>query len=160
MVDGAQVKDKFAVRSGNLFRRIGFQAGSIGMVVDNDKTQIMCIAETKQYVSRANFFDLYGDRVETQSSMGILGFVFSSDLDMSRQVEDIKRKFRARIWSLRHLRHVGLSESDLLKVYKSVILPVDDYCSCVYNSSLTLTQSQALERLQAQSLKVIYGYEH
>ena len=92
--------------------------------------------------------------------MKVLGFLFSSDADMSAHIEDIKRKFRARIWSLRHLGHVGFSESDLLKVYKSVILPVHDYCSCVYNSSLTQTQSNALERLQAQSLKAIYGYKH
>ena len=79
---------------------------------------------------------------------------------MSAQVEDIKRKFRARIRSLRHLGHVGFSESDLLRAYKSVILPVHDYCSCVYNSSLTQTKSNVLERLQAQSLKAIYGYQH
>ena len=41
-----------------------------------------------------------------------------------------------------------------------VILPIHDYCNCVYNSSLTLTQAAALERLQAQALKTIFGYEH
>ena len=34
-----------------------------------------------------------------------------------------------------------------------------DYCSSVYNSSLTLTQASALERLQANALKAIYGYQ-
>ena len=159
-VDGAAVKDKLAVRSGNLFNRISYQATAIGMLVHTGKTQLLCIAETKNYVPRAHFFDMQGNKVETQSNMKVLGFLFSSDADMNAQVEDIKRKFRARIWSLRHLGHVGFSESDLLKVYKSVILPVHDYCSCVYNSSLTQTQSNALERLQAQSLKAIYGYEH
>ena len=160
LIDGAEVKDKLAVRSSNLFRKISFAAGSIGMVVHSGKTQILCIAETKNYVSRAHFFDMEGNRIESQSSMKILGFVFSSDPDMGAQVEEIKRKFRARIWTLRHLGHVGFSKADLLKVYRSVILPVHDYCSCVFNSSLTITQSQALERLQAQSLKAIYGYEH
>ena len=159
-IDGASIKDKFAVRSGNLFNRIAFQAGAVGMVVHTGKTQLLCIAETKAYVPRAHFFDMDGNKIQNQNSMKILGFFFSADPDMNAQVVDIKRKFRARIWSLRHLGHVGFSESDLLKVYKSVILPVHDYCSCVYNSSLTQTQSNALERLQAQSLKAIYGYQH
>ena len=158
--DGASVKDKLAVRSGNLFRCIAFQAGSIGMVVHGGKTLLMVISETKSYVPRAHFYDLQGNKVEIQSQMKILGFFFSSDPDMSAQVENIRRKFIARIWTLRHLRHLGFSEEDLLKVYKSVILPVHDYCSCVYNSSMTKTQSNALERLQAQSLKAIFGYEH
>ena len=41
-----------------------------------------------------------------------------------------------------------------------ILLPVHDYCSCIFNSSLTQTQVNTLERLQAQALKAIYGYEH
>ena len=95
-VDGAAVKDKFTVRSGNLFRRIAFQAGNIGMLVHNGKTQLICIAETKPYVPQVHFFDTEGNRLESQSNIRILGFMFFSDADMTAQVEDIKRKFRAR----------------------------------------------------------------
>ena len=92
--------------------------------------------------------------------MKVLGFHFSSDPNMAAQVEAIKKKFRARLQILRHLRHRGFSQQDLLKVYKAVILPVHDYCSCVFNNSLTLKQASALERLQAQAHKSIFGYEH
>ena len=61
---------------------------------------------------------------------------------------------------MNHLSHAGFSKHGLLKVYKSVILLIHDYCSCVYISSLTLTQADVLERLQAQALKTIFGYEH
>ena len=69
-------------------------------------------------------------------------------------------KFKLRTWILRHLKHRKFTNSDLLKVYRCVILPIHDYCSCVYNSSVTLTQATAMERLQAQALKAIYAYEH
>ena len=104
--------------------------------------------------------DTDGNQVDSKDYMKILGFNFSSSPDMAAQVEAIRKGFVARIWSLRHLRHRGLGEDDLLKVYRSILLPVHDYCSCVNNSSLTLTQASALERLQAQALKAIYGYEH
>ena len=92
--------------------------------------------------------------------MTILGFDFSSDPDMSAQVRKIEKNFMSRIWILRHLRQNGFSSSDLLKVYRSILLPVHDYCSCVFNSSLTQSQASVLERLQAQALKAIYGYEY
>lgn len=56
--DGATVKNKHAPRSGNLFHQIAHQAGSIGMLVHNGKTQLVCIAETKPYVPRVHFFDM------------------------------------------------------------------------------------------------------
>ena len=40
--------------------------------------------------------------------------------------------------------------------YQSVILPAHNYCSAVYNSSITKKQELELERLQAQALKSIY----
>ena len=73
--------------------------------------------------------------------------------------EAICRKFRARIWTLRHLYHRGFSQEDLVKVYKSTILPCYDYCSAVYHSSLTLSQTIVLERLQGKALKAIFGFE-
>ena len=78
---------------------------------------------------------------------------------MSAQVDAICRKFKARIWTLRHLHHRGFAEEDLLKVHKSTILPCHDYCSSVFHSSLTLSQTVVLERLQAKALKAIYGYD-
>ena len=53
-----------------------------------------------------------------------------------------------------------MGKQDLLAVYKSTILPMHDYCSTVFNSSLTITQSGQLERLQAMALKAIFGFDH
>ena len=88
------------------------------MKVHAGKTQLMCIAETKSYVPRAHFFDLDGNNIVTKSSMKILGFHFSSDPDMALQVKDIRRKYLARIWTLRHLGHRGFEEQELVKVYR------------------------------------------
>ena len=83
--------------------------------------------------------------------MKILGVVFSAEPGMTAQVEDIRKKFVAKIWALRHLGRMGMGKLDLVRVYKATILPMHDYCS-VYNSSLTITQSGQLERLQGGRL--------
>ena len=158
--DGYGFRVKLAARTQNLFREIVRWATSCGMKVNTDKTFCLLISEIKSYNPAAYFFDSEGNKVSSGQTMTILGFDFSSDPDMGAQVRRIKRGFTSRIWILRHLGHVGFSQVDLLRVYKSVLLPVHDYCSCVFNSTLTLTQSNALERLQAQALKAIYGYEY
>ena len=150
---------KHAVRTQNLYHLVVHEAESRGMKVNGAKTKALLISELKSYLPKAYFIDSEGGQVQSGDKMKILGFEFSSDVNMSAQVEAIRRKFYARKWILNHLRHAGFSKADLLKVYCSVILPIHDYCSCVYNSSLTQNQASALERLQAQALKTIYRYE-
>ena len=89
-----------------------------------------------------------------------IGNRFSSEPGMVAQVADIRRKFTAGIWALRHPGRMVMPQPDSLKVYKSTILPMNDYCSTVYNSTLTLTQSGQLERLHGMALKAIYGFDH
>ena len=148
-----------ATRSQNLFKQITRIAQMLGMKVNADKTMLLCISESRTYKAKAYIETSEGDVISSTDELKILGMHFSSRPDMGAQVESICRKFRARIWTLRHLHHRGFSEDDLVKVYKSTILPCHDYCSSVFHSSLTLSQTIVLERLQAKALKAIYGYD-
>ena len=158
--DGYTFRTIQAIKLQNVFRQIVARAEIYGMAVNASKTQAMLISEVKSYIPQAYFYDSNGVKITTRSEMKILGFHLSSSPDMTAQVESIKRKYRSRIWILRHLSYSGLSNADLLRVYRSVILPCHDYCCVVFHSSLTATQSNQLERLQSQALKCIYGYEH
>ena len=148
-----------ATRSQNLFRQICRVAEGMGMSVNAAKTLIMCISDTRTYEARAFVEDAEGNRTDSVPAMKILGVYFSNKPDVSAQVDQLCKKMRGRIWMLRHLHHNGFNESELLAVYKSCILPIHDYCSNVYHSSLTLSQSIVIERMQAKALKAIYGFE-
>ena len=63
------------------------------------------------------------------------------------------------MWVLRHLKIAGFKEAELAVVYRTVIRPVLDYGAVVYHPMLNDEQDQAVERMQAQALKCIYGYE-
>ena len=158
--DGRFVRDKWAIRTQNTFSSIIYQALSQDMKINSSKTKALLISELKSYTPEAHFFDCDGNIVKAGDSMKILGVHFSSEPGMAAQVADIRRKLTSRIWALRHLGRFGISKTDLLTVYKSSILPMHDYCSTVFNSSLTLAQSGQLERIQAMALKAIYGFDH
>ena len=159
VIDQNGEKRARATRSQNLFRQITRIAELLGMKVNSDKTQMLCISESRTYKASAFIETAQGEIVSSTDSLKILGMHFSSRPDMNAQVDSICKKFRARVWTLRHLHHRGFTQEDLLKVYKSTILPCHDYCSSVFHSSLTLSQTIELERLQAKALKAIYGYD-
>ena len=159
VIDADGRKVGHAARSQNLFRQIVRIAELKGMKVNALKTLLMCISDSRTYEAGAFIVDPEGVTIESSKAMKILGLHFTSKPDVSAQVDAICQKFRSRVWYLRHLHRNGFSQHELLRVYKSTILPCHDYCSSVFNSSLTLSQSIKLKRLQAKALKAIYGYE-
>ena len=58
---------------------------------------------------------------------------------------------------LRNLKNNGFNESELVRVYKTMLRPVADYGCVVYHSSLTIEQDKEIERLQNHALKCIFG---
>ena len=84
--------------------------------------------------------------------------MFNSNGDVSDQIELLKGKFRARIWTLRELRRHDFCEADLLKVYTTMIRPVIEYSSVIYHPMLTGEQTRDIEKIQSRALKNIYGH--
>ena len=95
--------------------------------------------------------------ITDQDTLKILGFMFGTKLNVSAQVDTMCRKFRRRVWVLRHLKKDGIPWSDLVRLYVSPVLPTLDYSSVVYPNMLNKAQSQQLEGLQKLVLKIIYG---
>ena len=63
------------------------------------------------------------------------------------------------------LKYVGIPTADLLDIYTMYIRSRLEYCAVVWHSTLTLEQSNDIERVQKLSLKIIMGadykdYEH
>ena len=89
-----------------------------------------------------------------------MGFTFNSKGDVSTQVGVLCRKFRQKVWALRHLRKSNFTEDELIKVYKTYIRPTVEYSSPVYHPMLTAEQTYKLEKLQYFALKNIYGFQY
>ena len=102
--------------------------------------------------------DANNNRIESQDTLQMLGFVFNSNGDVSDQLELLKAKFRVRIWKLRELKRHDFTEKELLKVYTTMIRPVIEYSSVIHHSMLISEQCCDLEKLQARALKKIFGY--
>ena len=156
--DGKPAKDKQDLPSQNLFRRVVCKAESRGMVVNSKKTKVLCISDAQTYKAKAHLLDSDGNRIDSGDHLKVLGFHLDSRPSVHAHIRALKVRMRDTVWILRHLRIAGFSEPELATVYRTVILPVLDYCAVVYHPMLNDEQDQAVERMQAQALKCIYGY--
>ena len=156
-VNGVTYRIKHAIQAQNIFRHIVKKAEEIGMKVNSGKTGMICISDALAYEADAFMLDADNNRIGCQKSIKALGMCFSNRPDMGAQVESIKKKIQSRYWMLRNLKKSGFTESELVKVYTTMIRPVAEYGAVVFHSSLTDQQDELLDSLQNNALKCVYG---
>ena len=64
---------------------------------------------------------------------------------------------RARAWALRVAKKSGMSEQELLRVYKMYVRPIAEANSPVIQPMINALQSYKLERQQTLAMSIIYG---
>ena len=153
-----QCKIRQAVSSQNAFFSITGAAKKKGMKVNESKTNLLCVSDSLNFKSLAYFNGSNNERIECSRSIKILGFYLTDRTGVSMHVEEIAKNMRRKYWVLYHLRRLGFTESELVRVYKMNILPAADYCCAAYHSLLSDLQDQALERAQIGALRCIFGY--
>ena len=93
---------------------------------------------------------------ETVSSAKVLGVTISSDLKWSAHIDSITTKAAKRLYLLRQLKRAGISSSDLVLFYCSVIRSVLEYTCQVFHCNLPLYLSDEIERIQRRALNTIF----
>ena len=147
-----------AAKSERLFERINTHANNIGMRVNSNKTQMLCIHPCvhNQVETHIEHHDV---RINSTNDMKILGFNFDRNPNSTYHVTKIIEKFYSRLWTLRFLKRGGLGEQKLLELYNSVIRSAVEYSSVAYHSMIPRTLSNKLENIQRQAMHIIFGWD-
>ena len=96
-----------------------------------------------------------GKQVEFVTVFKLLGVYLSSDLTWTAHCEYIIKKANRRLYALRKLKKSGVSSSDIVVVYCTVIRTMIEYASVVF-ANLSQTLSKDLERVQKRAMSIIY----
>ena len=124
--------------------------------LNSDKSKY--ILHTRSKEDFATRFTLDGCLVDRETSTKVLGVWIGEDPSSwdinTRQI--IKRTY-ANMSILTKLKYAGLSRTKLLHIYSLHVRSSMEYCSVVWHDNLTQAQSNAIERLQIVSLKIILG---
>ena len=145
----------FAGKSQKIFENVSLEAGVMKMVVNEKKTQMICIDSNPGSIT-TSFIQPSGSQINSGDSLKILGFIFGPRPTCRLQIDSLISKYRMRLWSLRKFSAYGLSRPDLLGFYTVFMRPVLEYTQVTYHSMITREQSGLLERSQARALKIIY----
>ena len=154
------VKWKQAIPSQNAFVMTAHRAAEKGMKVNTKKTNVLCVSDALKYQPVA-YIDAGDELLESKpgSVTKMLGFTLSDRPTVKPHVKTIIKKFRQRYWTLYNLKKHGFSEQELVTVYKSMILPVADYCDVIYHLLLTDEMDEELDRAQNHALRCIFGHK-
>ena len=142
--------------SERMFETVCKNAEVVGMKVNRQKTQLLCVSASKNYDVRS-FIHSDGKIVQSGDSLKVIGFTLGRKPCLEPHVATIKRKVLTKIWMLRHLKRTGVNNETLKKIYVSMLRPHMEYACVSFNDLLTIAQSDSLERLQAIAMKIIYG---
>ena len=134
------------------------QADDMKMKVNCAKTQLLCISGDNGCKTTAAI-TAGGHTIRSTDLMKLLGFMLDEDGGVNTQVEMIQKKFRARFWSLIHLRKSGFKGCALFSLYKTFVRPIIETNSVIYHSMLTINQRDCIERLQKVVTKLCFGYD-
>ena len=94
--------------------------------------------------------------VERVHTFKILGVLLFDDLSWKAHVDHMHSMTSQRLYYLRQLRRCGLSQSDLLAYYRTMIRPILEYACPVWHARHTKGESDIIENIQKRTLKIIY----
>ena len=94
------------------------------------------------------------------SSAKVLGIFIQQDLKWDAQVDHMCKCANKRLFMLRSLKRFIFNVSELTTVYVGYISPLLEYSDAIWHSSLTVKQSNTLERVQKRACRIILGVNY
>ena len=141
---GKLIKTTSAPQAQAMLEHIIKRAEERGMVVNDDKTGVMCVSGAMSFEAGVKLRGRNGDVVGS-TSMRCLGVTIDNDCSFKTHLNNLAAKIRSKTWTLTKLKRFGMDQSDLKKVYTSLIRPVAEYVSVVWHPMLTDEQARSIE---------------
>ena len=140
-----------------VFNIIGSNASKIGMKINAEKTQLLCVS-SDNHANVTSHIVNEERKFESVQSMKILEFIFGTKPNVSEHVNYMMEKFNRVIWQLIHLQRANIEKKTMLEVYKVMLRPFLEYCAPIFHPMLSGEQSERIERQQKKALKIVLGF--
>lgn len=156
-LEGKLIKRAHPLQAKAVLHHITKKAIEKGMIVNGKKTSLLRITAASSYEAHASIRDAQGNLVNSTGSAKYLGVTIDSNCSMTSHVENVRKKIRARSWTLSTLRRNGFTDEELVKVYCSHIRPIAEYAAQAWGPMINQDQADSIEKQQNQALKNIFG---
>lgn len=87
----------------------------MGMMVNCNKTQLLCVAPTRT-ADTTCYITTDAGVVKSQKMMKLLGFIFDDNASMGAHVAHVLKKVGMRSWILTHLRKAKIDSQTIVEI--------------------------------------------
>ena len=130
-----------------------------GLTINTDKTKEMLIHFGKgRSLTTLSCLMIDGKPIDRVENFKVLGIIVSSDLTWNAHVAYIVSKACRRLYIIYQLLRSGVSCSDIIAVYCSLIRSVLEYCCPVWHCGLTDSLTADIECVQKRVLRLIFPH--
>ena len=134
----------------------GFAAEN-NLMINKKKSKLIEFSNSRKldFPPEITFRD--GSLLESTTEMTLLGVIVSNDLKWAKNTEFICTKARQKLWILRRMLKLKLTEYELFDVYQKEVRTILEFAVPVWHSALTRKQTSEIESIQKQAFKIILG---
>ena len=152
--NGTNINVYHAIESQTNLESLSKTCKKSGLKVNEKKTQLLAISADRDLASV--YMSANGSLIQSESTLKLLGFVFSDRPNVNAQVENLVNRAAKRVFVLRYYSEF-MKRKDLIKLYCSLVRSVFEYSSVTYHFLLNKTQENRLGNIQKRCLKCIFG---
>ena len=130
------------------------------MKINESKSKVMIFNKSRKYDFPPEVFFRNGDFLECLEETKLLGIQIHSSLKWNSNTAAIYSKSMSKMWLLRRMKLLKLEPSLIFDYYVKEIRPLAEQGVSVWNSGLTKSQVNDIEKIQKVALLIILGEEY
>ena len=130
------------------------------MIINKQKTKVLSFTKSRKWDFPPNLSFSDGTPIECIPSVRLVGVVVSQDLKWFQNTKYICDKARRKLWILRRMQSLELTQLQLFDVYTKEIRSILEMAVPVWHSGLTKKQSKDIENIQKIAFKIIMQHRY
>ena len=97
-------------------------------------------------------------QLQQVSHVKLLGVILQNDLKWDSHI-DMIGKANKKLFMIRKLKQTGLTQKELVTVYKGYVRPILEYAAPVWHPGITQRQSNQVESVQKRVCRIVLGHQ-
>ena len=130
-------------------------ANNDNMLINGAKCSTMHVTARSNTHDFTNITARNTEIIPHGTAMNVLGVVIQHNLKWDQQMDSMVAKANMRKYFITILKRSGVQFDDLVRCYCTFVRPLLEYAAPVWHPGLTIQQSDVLEQVQRQVLRVL-----
>ena len=130
------------------------------MSINGPKTNVMLFNCARKWAFPPEVFFSNGSMLQVVEKVKLVGIMITNDLKWEENTKYLCTKARQKLWLLRRMKGLELSDLQMLDVYSKEIRSILEMCVPVWHPGLTRKQSRNIESIQKLAFRIILSHRY